>query len=277
MNWVYNDSSLFYYGGSQSVEDYNKKVTDRRNKFNFLSNKYVETIQELNNNGFTIIKNAISMNQINSLNIEFDECIKNNKVSVNNDYFTMVSNPLLNSKTSFDIATSDMLYDIAGEFFNCVPSLCTQNFRLSKLNNKQSNSTQIFHCDRNNYVKFVKFFIYMNDVDLQGGPLTYVKGSNKKKPFNHLNSYRWEEDTIQQIYGEEAICYLTASAGDLLIANTTGFHRGTKPTNKERRMLTLNYVIDNETDVSKPFQANKEWANAISEKKKPLFDFMELV
>ena len=117
----------------------------------------------------------------------------------------------------------------------------------------------------------------MNDVNLDDGPLTYVRGSNRKKPYNHLSQYRWDEDSIRQIYGEESISYLTASAGDLLIANTTGFHRGTKPKNRERRMLTLNYLIDNETDVNVPFLSKQEWVNDLPKSKKALFDFMELL
>tara|TARA_R100000005_G_C4966159_1_gene180898 strand:- start:398 stop:1234 length:837 start_codon:yes stop_codon:yes gene_type:complete len=276
MKWVYDDMASFYYGGAKSVHEYNKLVVKRREKNNYTASKHSDLIDEIDTNGYAIIKNAFSEDIVKRLSEDFNRNVRENNISINNEHFIFIPDPLYNSETAFSIATSDLIYEISSEFFRCVPSLCTQNFRLSKLNLSNPNTTQIYHCDRNSYVKFIKFFIYLNDVDKDGGPLTFIKGSHKKKPMHHCSKYRWDEEEIIRIYGEEAVTLLTASAGDLLIANTTGFHKGTKPINMERRMLTLNYVIHKETDLSTLFKARQKWVNKLPDHKKVLFDFMKV-
>ena len=113
-------------------------------------------------------------------------------------------------------------------------------------------------------------------MDNDGGPLTFIKGSHRKKPIHHNSKYRWSEQEIIEIYGKEAVTPLTASAGDLLIANTNGFHKGMKPVNAERRMLTLNYVIHKEIDLNTDFRVRKEWVDELPKHKKVLFDFMQI-
>lgn len=274
MKWVNKTDTEFYLNGLAGMKDYFFHLNNRRQKYPYdFTSKYSK---EIFKNGFCRIPNVFSGKVIENLNIEFQQCVLSGNVKHDGEHFTMLQNPLLNSKTSFEIATSDTLFNIASEFFKCTPSLCTQNFRLSKLNSQAPQSTQIYHCDQNS-LSFVKFFIYLNDVCMSGGPLTYVAGSHRKKPANHLNKYRWSDEEIQNLYGKESIKYLTASAGDLLVANTTGYHRGTKPTKKDRKMLTLNYVVHVERGANKLFSAKKEWVDELPEHKKPLFDFMELV
>ena len=273
-DFILNNNPLFYYGGRNSVERYNQAITNRRILHGYTENKYSQIVTSLNDNGFAIIENVFNEQTIRNLNTEFQQCIDKGNITADDEHFTVIKDPLYNSKTSFDIATSDLIFDISSEFFGCTPSLCTQNFRLSKLNQLNEKTTQFFHCDRNSHVKFIKFFIYLNDVDLNGGPLTYVLGSNKRKPANHLSKYRWSHKDVADIYGEESVKYLTASAGDLLIANTTGFHRGTKPISKDRKMLTLNYVIERENGLDRVFPTRKEWVDTLTDQKKPMFDFM---
>ena len=273
MNWLRRSDFAFYKGGERALKYYYDSLKKRKEEYPYKYKKY--NIKPLQKEGFHIFQDVFSKKQIESLKSEFDFCVDNNKINLSDEYFTIIDSPLLNSKTSFEIATSDIIYDISSQFFNCVPSLCTQNFRLSKINSGEPKATQLFHCDENS-IKFIKFFIYLNDVGIDDGPLTYVRGSNSKKPVNHLSKYRWHEDEIRDIYGNN-IVYLTASAGDMIIADTTGFHRGTKPLNKERSMLTLNYVIHEEKNMNTRPKARKEWVNRLPEHKKPLFNFMELV
>ena len=70
---------------------------------------------------------------------------------------------------------------------------------------------------------------------------------------------------------------LTAKKGDLLIADTNGWHRGTKPINKERTMLTLNYVCHLEEFRDSRFSFSQNDFNNLNDKYKPLCDFLELI
>ena len=106
--------------------------------------------------------------------------------------------------------------------------------------------TLYFHSDGNS-PKFIKFFFYLNDVDEGGGPFCYVRGSNRKKFRGWTSKYRWSFDEITAVYGEERVVNLTGQVGDLIMADTTGFHRGTKVRTQDRSMLTVNYAAHPES------------------------------
>jgi hypothetical protein len=130
--------------------------------------------------------------------------------------------------------------------------------------------TNHFHCDGNS-PRFLKFFLYLNDVDEQGGPFCYVAGSHQRKPFDWRGKYHWSPNEIEAYYGSEAVRLLTARVGDLIMADTTGFHRGVKVLSASRYMLTIDYVIHREywrdapaaivpADVARAFSAKQRAA-----------------
>ena len=76
---------------------------------------------------------------------------------------------------------------------------------------------------------------------------------------------------------------MTAKAGDVIVANTRGIHKGLKVEGKDRNMLTVNLLIHPEisnqrwdlldTDFGR-FAMNKEWFNELPEDIKPFTDFL---
>jgi hypothetical protein len=104
-------------------------------------------------------------------------------------------------------------------------------------------------------------------------PFVYVKHSHNDKFTGWNKKYRWSHKEIAKEYGKRKIKYLTANVGDLVIANTTGFHRGCKPIKKNRMMYTVNYVIHPEYN-GKPEQISKKAFESLPERKRPLADFL---
>tara|TARA_Y200000002_G_scaffold37891_1_gene27765 strand:+ start:863 stop:1729 length:867 start_codon:yes stop_codon:yes gene_type:complete len=95
----------------------------------------------------------------------------------------------------------------------------------------------------------IKVFIYLNDVKEGGGPFTYIKGSHrygkywkicKQRFFGAGGSYpdlnklneKINKNDIWEIYGD---------AGCVIIADTTGIHRGGNSFKKIRQMTTSLY------------------------------------
>ena len=117
-------------------------------------------------------------------------------------------------------------------------------------------------------------FFYLNDVDDKGGPFCIVEGSHKNKFEGCFDKYRWGTDEINNIYGEDKIKYLTANVGDLIIANTNCFHRGTKPHSADRTMLTLDWVIHPEDFKQPEFKIKSDKVNSVQSWKRPIFDFL---
>jgi hypothetical protein len=56
---------------------------------------------------------------------------------------------------------------------------------------------------------YLKFFIYLDDVDENGGPFCYVEGSHTKKfeidKRNWNEQYSWSTDSIEEIYGKDKV------------------------------------------------------------------------
>lgn len=106
--------------------------------------------------------------------------------------------------------------------------------------------TQLWHRDGDDVMN-VKMFIYWNNVDRETGPFCFL-------PTTHPGGERWnlapEHDTQGRTTDEQMarvvpssewqIC--TGSAGTVVICDTCGYHKGLKPTHKERLMLMIQYT-----------------------------------
>ena len=74
----------------------------------------------------------------------------------------------------------EKLITLASHYYGCLPGVGGVNLRKSFSNGLPESTTEIFHCDPNS-LRFMKFFLYLNDVDEDGGPLCIVKNSFKRK------------------------------------------------------------------------------------------------
>src|SRR6185503_2178518 len=89
--------------------------------------------------------------------------------------YVSISNPLTACPSTVPAAFHPLLVDIAWTYLGCVPAIGGLNLRKSYANALPEFDTLYFHVDPNS-PKFLKFFFYLNDVDLGGGPFCYVRG-----------------------------------------------------------------------------------------------------
>ena len=68
-------------------------------------------------------------------------------------------------------------------------------------------------------------------------------GSHNLRFMGWDTKYRWQYDEMEALYNESSIHHFTGTVGDVIVADTTGFHRGTKVVSSERHMLTVNYQV----------------------------------
>ncbi len=281
--WVKSNNSNFYNGGRPAVEFFNQAITERRNSVPFVNKlKYQKEVHELREKGYVKWSQVIDHEKIDKINQQVSALISENKnLKLHDEHYAMVSDPFLHSNESFQIATSDLLVDFATEYFECAPGIGTFNLRRSFLNSHPPKSTQYYHCDKNS-IKFFKFFVYLNDVDdVSHGPLTLIKGSGDKRPISFGMKHRWTDEEIQNLYGKDSPVFLTAKKGDLIAATTTFFHKGTKPTTKERTMLTINYGVHPELaggrpgDYEKLFKVREDQYKSLPNNKRHVCDFLE--
>jgi len=284
IQWVSPNQSNFYghwllRDGKKSVDYYNQKCLERREKYSYkLDDKYKLYVDELKEKGYCKIENFFDKEILHELRDETLELIKSNKnLKLRNEDHAMIDQPLFNTKTAAKIAFDDRLIEIAALFYNCIPAIGTSNLRQSYANNLPLTGTNLFHRDFNS-TKIMKFFFYLNDVNIDNGPFTYVEGSNKKMFKDWNIKQRWQDKELAEIYGEENIKHVTANVGDLLIGWTNGWHKGEKARKGSRMMLTINFVIHSELADGKEqplsFKIKKDFYDSLPEWKKPVADFL---
>ena len=284
----------FFVGGLEAINAYNNYYMHRKKQYEFkIDKQYDKYVMDLNNLGYSKIENFFNLNKLDKFKQEVFQIFKNSSRETTSQITRLVHNgdheqiiePYLNTEHALQLATDKRIVNIASSFFNCLPALGGCNLRRSFVTDKPPSGVNMFHRDFNSPVKFIKFFIYLNDVDIDNGPFTYVEGSNKVMPANpHWSQYhRWSDDKIEKFYGKNNIKYLTANYGDLLIATTNGFHKGLKIKKGERTMFTINYLIHppvpggpsaNFKNARNAFEISHEKVNQLPEWKKPLTDFL---
>ena len=142
------------------------------------------------------------------------------------------------------IATSFFFLDIAKKYIGnnniSISSLCyiSNSFETSEIEKKDN--AQFFHYD-NDFKKFFKVFLYLDDVDKNSGPHSFVKFSHKDRHFEHLLSERIDDQEIQRSYGDHNVVIFDRPKGSLIFEDTFGFHKGTAPKKNSRIVLKLVY------------------------------------
>lgn len=193
--------------------------------------------------------------------------------------YVSIANPLVSCPAVVKVAFHPLVADIAFSYLSCLPAIGGLNLRKSYANSLPEFDTLYFHADPNS-PKFLKFFFYLHNVDIEGGPFCYVRGSHRRRFPGWMSKGRWTYEEIERIYGKENIVHLTANLGDIVVADTNGFHRGTKILSRDRFMLTVDYVIHPEFYGTQPedlFQLPADVYGRFSPKEQALADFLQVV
>ncbi|MFI9835027.1 phytanoyl-CoA dioxygenase family protein [Streptomyces sp. NPDC051913] len=151
-----------------------------------------------------------------------------------------VADPLMNCSSASSVLFSDIVLRIAQGYYGCPTGLISPKVVKSYPNDLPESSANRFHADYQ-HTRFLKFFVYLTDVPtVAEGPFCFVAGSHRRKPYRwRRHPLTWTRREMAGFYGDAAIRVLTGRTGDLIAADTRGFHRGVKPTSRSRTMLKV--------------------------------------
>lgn len=109
----------------------------------------------------------------------------------------------------------------------------------------EAKETQLWHRDDDDHAS-VKAFIYLNAVTGSGGPFCFVPRTHV---FGRLRNAvaptapgRMDDDQLAAHVPAAGWTRCTGSPGTLILADTTGFHRGLKPLAQHRLLVALHYT-----------------------------------
>ena len=213
-----------------------------------LNDKQVENIvKKLENDGFYVFPNLIPQTYINELT-SFAESMPCNLVPAQNHKTIFDSNNIKATKYGIDeqsiieqhvtqeIILDSGLIEIAGRYLNSEPiNDLVSMWWSTNFSSKASNeAAQMYHFDLDR-IKFLKFFIYLTDVDTNTGPHMFVRGSHKLLPLGLQKDGRFTDEEISKEYSQKDIIEIIGKKGSLVAVDTRGLHKG-KP-------LILNYRL----------------------------------
>ncbi len=155
----------------------------------------------------------------------------------------LASDPLIQR-----IVSDPGLLTLAQAYLGCEPILSVLAMWWSRVvdavERDRNENAQHFHIDIDR-VKWLKFFIYLTDVDSSNGPHVYVAGSHRRggqpRKFLNAGNTRRADRAVMDHFGERVI-ELTGPRGTVFAADTRGLHKGKPPEVDERLVLQLEFA-----------------------------------
>ena len=140
-------------------------------------------------------------------------------------------------------------------------------------------NAQTFHQDRDR-LSFLKFFVYLTDVEAQTGPHMYIRGTQRSTPWSLRSDGRKSDAAVKSAGLWDRVAELTGPSGTLMAVDTAGMHKGKPPVSDDRLVLQVefatslfgakvDYPIFTPTDLANErYRANpkilQRWAGSIT-------------
>ena len=257
----------------------------------------IDGISELKNNGYWV--SPVSMSNVQILHTL--DCLKNFKFisrsspphvfsgsnlldfvhdgnspdpKFGDTYWLADQDKIVHSKSLNRLAFDPFILSIANGYLGCPPIHDQINVWFSFPTKKEkanlSENAQLFHQDKD-FIKFLKVFIYLTDVNEGNGPHSYVEASHRD-PLHDKDiplHTRLDDRSVESIYGVDRIKTITGKAGVIVFADTSCAHKGSPLNSGSRIMLQLEYTTSLYLSQVSPFtdlDLHKSYLPLVSER-----------
>ena len=147
-----------------------------------------------------------------------------------------------NNLTLNRIIFSDEIINIAKSYLNTNKISINATFFISNsietTEKEKYKNAQYFHWD-NDFTKFFKLYIYLNDVNLDNGPHIFVPGTHKSKKKENRLCRLFSDENINQNYKETKT--FLGKRGTFFFVDSYGIHKGLAPKKNYRLMLNIHF------------------------------------
>ena len=137
---------------------------------------------------------------------------------------------------------SDEILKIAENYLNSKKISINASFFISNplkiSENEKYRNAQYFHWD-NDFTKFFKMYIYLNDVNDENGPHIYIPNTHKVKKNDNKLCRLYSDTNIKNNYQHSKT--FIGKAGSTFFVDSYGIHKGLTPTNNYRLMLNIHF------------------------------------
>ncbi|MFN5754657.1 MAG: phytanoyl-CoA dioxygenase family protein, partial [Pseudanabaena sp.] len=227
-----------------------------------LSSTQINAITKLiRDNGYYVFDNLLSLEicqRLTNLALSHECTVRdsldpNIKVSVYNSdnpiatTYWLKEEDLINNPDIQNLMTDMSILSIAQAYLEAPPVLDIVTMWWSTPISKKacSDSAQLYHFDMDR-IKWLKFFIYLTDVNTDNGPHCYISGSHriggKPKELLKRGYARIPDEDMEKFYSKEDLIEVTGYRGTIIAGDTLCFHKGKPLTISERLILELEFT-----------------------------------
>jgi len=193
-----------------------------------------------------------------------------------------IQEPLLNVPEIFNLLVNDKVLNLVSDYLGSKEiKIGYVKIRRYFANETPDFDTNNFHRDDNSQ-DLVKAIIYLSDIKtIDDGVFCYVPKSKTnvidEPSYSDLHPFIRSNEQIYRYYGADGVENIFASKGSVVIADTLGFHKGTKTKTKDRTALYVNYVLEEEYGGSGARQKVSKKHFKDKPKLNKIFEYFDLV
>lgn len=283
---------LFIFTGGWSndlIHNFIRKKANFENEIFFLSDKteFNNHINDLNNLGFYKEENFLTSENIDKILIKLkglkgkysgDKLADDNLYELNLYHelrparFTYETSDLLEIPEIQEILLSDKILKTANLYLKSIPiiDIVTAWWTFSTIEADEK-AAQLWHFDMDRS-KWLKVFIYLNDVNLDNGPHCFIKKSHLNKGIDfkiRKNGYqRLDDSIIDSHYSKNNIEYIFGKKGTILFEDTRGLHKGLRVKKNSRLLLQFQFSSSLFGGKLNPIQFPKKQIDKFKDMKK---------
>jgi len=158
--------------------------------------------------------------------------------------FDLRQQDIMENPTGQRIASDPGLLAVAQAYFRAkaVQDLVAMWWSLPS-SNPNSKAAQLYHFDMDR-VKFLKFFVYLTDVDEKNGPHCFIAGSHRRLPKALRQDKRHTDEEVFAHYPPEQRIEIKGPRGTLCAVDTRGLHKGKKLVEGRRLIFQVEFAIN---------------------------------
>lgn len=240
-------------------------------KSNFLNNENTEVdkrLCELRERGYSVSEQVLSLDIVNAIYDATNSLSFRNKgrfafelkgrtlnlinhfkigsTILSDTFWLQDFSQFCNSEIVKSIAYSPYILNVVGGYLGCPPILVQTNMWHSfpgGIISKLSGNGQAYHQDKE-FVKFIKVFVYLTDVNINNGPHCYFSGSHRDEAIQKGYEYssRISDEQCYRLYGKHNEKIVTGMSGTIIFGDTSAVHKGMPVISGRRAIFQLEYA-----------------------------------
>ena len=214
-------------------------------------------------------KNQKYVHSAEDLIKNYDDIIKLSDVG-SDTFWIEDQNEALQIDAIQNLIVDPNLLGVVAEYLGTPPILAQisswVSFPTLKASTNLNVNAQMYHQDKE-FTKFIKVFIYLNDVSLENGAHWYIEGSHKDDLASKGVPYssRINDKSITKYYEKSALKCAEGPSGTMIFGDTSSVHKGGIVQNGYRIMLQIEFCASLLNSPVPLFNRNDSFAKKLDQ------------